>query len=222
MIIHTCVNMKNTCIGQHIWSIQLTVKCTEGANIMAVFTNLRRNCIVILVLVGILFIFIIKKQALISITIQFDKPISYGLDFQSNYKAGNAVRRRLSISEQDPEYSECKYHDVPLQNIAELSSLNYGIIMMETSGELYLFIYLIMMQEIFEELQLLGRGKLNSRQACAVESAALRSGLPVHMIIFSPVLHLRDNTTCQLYQSKYPIKFYTIDVEKFTQNTPLG
>ena len=74
----------------------------------------------------------------------------------------------------------------------------------------------------FPSLQLLGRGKLNSRQACAVESAALRSGLPVHMIIFSPVLHLRDNTTCQLYQSKYPIKFYTIDVEKFAQNTPLG
>ena len=135
--------MKNTCNGQHIWSIQLTVKCTEGTNIMAVFTNLRRNCIVILVLVGILFIFIIKKQPLISITIQFDKPISYGLDFQSNYKVGNAVRRRLSVSEQDPEYSECKYHDVPLQNIAELSSLNYGIIMMETSGIsfIYLFIY---------------------------------------------------------------------------------
>ena len=55
-----------------------------------------------------------------------------------------------------------------------------------------------------------------------MESAAKRSGLPVHVIIFSSSLHLRDNTTCELYKSKYPIKFYTIDVETFTINTPLG
>ena len=55
-----------------------------------------------------------------------------------------------------------------------------------------------------------------------MESAAKRSGLPVHVIIFSPILHLRDNTTCELYKSKYPIKFYTIDMASFTRNTKLG
>ena len=66
-----------------------------------------------------------------------------------------------------------------------------------------------------------GRGKLLSRQACAVESAAMRSGLSVNVIIFSQVLDLRDNTTCKLYKSNYSIKFYSIDLETFTQDTPL-
>ena len=68
----------------------------------------------------------------------------------------------------------------------------------------------------------LGRGRLLSRQSCAVESAARRSGLPVHVIIFSTVLELDDVITCNLYNSNLPINFYTIDVDSFTKNTPLG
>ena len=60
-----------------------------------------------------------------------------------------------------------------------------------------------------------------SRQACAVESAAKMSGLHVSVIMFSKVLHLNDNTTCQLYKSDYPIAFYHIDLDTFSQDTPL-
>ena len=67
-----------------------------------------------------------------------------------------------------------------------------------------------------------GRGTLDSRQACAVESAAMRSGLTVHLVMFSTQLDLMDNTTCQLYMSNNNIKFYTIDVEAFSADTPLG
>ena len=82
----------------------------------------------------------------------------------------------------------------------EVSSIENGLFMMETSG----------------------RGTLNSRQACAVESAAMRSGLTVHMVMFSSLLDLRDNTTCQIYMSNNNIRFYTIDVESFSADTPLG
>ena len=70
-----------------------------------------------------------------------------------------------------------------------------------------------------------GRGTLNSRQACAVESAAMRSGLTVHMVMFSSLLDLDldlDNTTCQLFMSNNNIRLYTIDVESFSADTPLG
>ena len=40
--------------------------------------------------------------------------------------------------------------------------------------------------------------------------------------MFSSQLDLMDNTTCQLYMSNNNIKFYTIDVEAFSANTPLG
>ena len=68
----------------------------------------------------------------------------------------------------------------------------------------------------------LGKSRLKSRQACAVESAARRSGLPVYIIMTSPVLTLKDNTTCQLYRSNLSIHFYTVDLETFTIGTPLG
>ena len=84
--------------------------------------------------------------------------------------------------------------------IDQVSSIENGLFMMETSG----------------------RGTLNSRQACAVESAAMRSGLVVHMVMFSSQLDLRDNTTCQLYMSNNNIKFYTINVKAFAAGSPLG
>merc|ERR1719483_1823065 len=49
----------------------------------------------------------------------------------------------------------------------------------------------------------------------------MRSGLVVHLVMFSSSLDLRDNTTCQLYMSNNNIKFYTIDVDKFSANSPL-
>ena len=82
----------------------------------------------------------------------------------------------------------------------QVSHIENGLFMMETSG----------------------RGTLDSRQACAVESAAMRSGLTVHMVMFSSLLDLRDNTTCQLYMSNNNIRFYTIDVESFSADSPLG
>ena len=82
----------------------------------------------------------------------------------------------------------------------QVSSIENGLFMMETSG----------------------RGTLNTRQACGVESAAMRSGLSVHLLMFSSQLDLRDNTTCQLYMSNNNIKFYTVDVVALSENTPLG
>ena len=40
--------------------------------------------------------------------------------------------------------------------------------------------------------------------------------------MFSSQLDLMDNTTCQLYKSNNNIKFYKIDVEAFSADTPLG
>ena len=82
----------------------------------------------------------------------------------------------------------------------KVTSLQSALFMMETSG----------------------RRTVNTRQACSVESAARRSGLTVYLIMFSSFLDLRDNTTCQLYMFNNNIKFYTIDVEIFSANTPLG
>ena len=56
-----------------------------------------------------------------------------------------------------------------------MPSLPYGIFLVESSG----------------------RAGLSARQACAVESAARRAGLPVHLVLTTPVLALADNTTCR-------------------------
>ena len=84
--------------------------------------------------------------------------------------------------------------------IDKVASVEYGLFMMETSG----------------------RRRLTTRQACSVESAAKRSGLTVNLIMFSSFLDLKDNTTCQLYMHSNNINFYTIDVEEFSKDTPLG
>ena len=67
-----------------------------------------------------------------------------------------------------------------------------------------------------------GRSTLRSRQSCAIESAAGKSGMVVYVIMFSPELDLTDNTTCYLYMSKMNIKFFTIDTENFAKDSPLG
>ena len=59
------------------------------------------------------------------------------------------------------------------------------------------------------------------RQACAAESAALRSGLGVTVVMLAQRLTLDDNTTCQL-QSYTNIHFYSVDIEKLAVDSPLG
>ena len=175
---------------------------------------IKKNIAAFSILFLIFLMYSLEREDLQELIVQ---NMNYGLDFQLTYKTGKTTIKRSSLTKIEKESSNC---DIPvkLQNIADLSSIEYGVFMMETSG----FHPLILMIKISIHCIDKGRGKLGSRQACAVESAAKRSGLPVHVIIFSPVLHLRDNTTCELYKSKYPIKFYTIDVETFTINTPLG
>ena len=95
----------------------------------------------------------------------------------------------------------CVYFHATLQYITDqISSIENGLFMLETSG----------------------RGTLNTRQACAVESAAMRSGLVVHLVMISTHLDLRENTTCQLYMSNNNIRFFTIDLSAFTIDSPLG
>ena len=51
----------------------------------------------------------------------------------------------------------------------------------------------------------------------------MRSGMDVIVVMTFPRLHLDDNTTCQLYMSKYNnIHFYTVDVERLAKESPLG
>ena len=95
----------------------------------------------------------------------------------------------------------CVYFHATLQYITDqISSIENGLFMLETSG----------------------RGTLNTRQACAVESAAMRSGLVVHLVMLSTHLDLRENTTCQLYMSNNNIRFFTIDLPAFAIDSPLG
>ena len=60
------------------------------------------------------------------------------------------------------------------------------------------------------------------RQACAIESAALRSGLEVMVVLTASKLELDDNTTCQLYMSGHTnLHFYTVNISSLALNTPL-
>ena len=82
-----------------------------------------------------------------------------------------------------------------------LSSIPYSVIMVETSG----------------------RPRLSPRQACAVESAARRSGLQVTLVMVSSQLDLADNTTCHLVNSdiSHKIKIFTVDMENISRETPM-
>ena len=46
--------------------------------------------------------------------------------------------------------------------------------------------------------------------------------MAVNVVLLSPQLNLRDNTTCQLINSGLKINFFTIDIESITEDTPLG
>lgn len=84
---------------------------------------------------------------------------------------------RTNPGETEDSSSDCD-QPVSLPSLSSLTSLPRGLFMMETSG----------------------RDRLTGRQACAVESAASRSGLSVYLVMSSQTLSLRDNTTCQLYR----------------------
>ena len=61
------------------------------------------------------------------------------------------------------------------------------------------------------------------RQSCAIESAALRSGLAVTVVMTAWRLDLEDNTTCELYRANYHnVRFYTVDIARLARDTPLG
>jgi len=60
-----------------------------------------------------------------------------------------------------------------------------------------------------------GRPTLDARQACAVESAVLKSGFNVVLILTSPFLDLRDNTTCQIYMRISNLQIFTVHIPTF-------
>ena len=68
-----------------------------------------------------------------------------------------------------------------------------------------------------------GRAVISPRQACSVESAARRSGLPVNLILLSSELDLTDNTTCQLVRSdiRDKINVFTVNLDNISKHTPL-
>ena len=59
--------------------------------------------------------------------------INYGLDFKLTYNTGKKLKSRSSLTKEEKEYSSCD-KAVKLQNIADLSSIEFGVFMMETSG----------------------------------------------------------------------------------------
>ena len=118
---------------------------------------------------------------------------SYGIDF---------------IDEEPPDvdgdaidYQEHCIGTHKLQSLDGVDSLAHGILMVETSG----------------------RKTLYPRQACALESAVRRSGLPVTLVMMTSELDLSDNTTCQLIMSSVTsnISIFTVNPDTLALNTPL-
>ena len=67
-----------------------------------------------------------------------------------------------------------------------------------------------------------GSKTLTARQACAVESAVQQSGMQVILVVMATYLDLRDNTTCYLYMKSDKLKIFSLDIEKFAENSPIG
>ena len=140
-----------------------------------------------------------------------DNQPAYGLDFHLSYsvrKLSSLLSPMASSVNTQSGWIDLVIINIlspyitsnPLKTQDKVSSIENALFMMETSG----------------------RGTLDSRQACAVESAAMRSGLTVHLVMFSSQLDLMDNTTCQLYMSNNNIQFFYVDVAALAKNTPLG
>ena len=67
-----------------------------------------------------------------------------------------------------------------------------------------------------------GSARLDPRQACSVEAAALRSGLGVVVVMTGGRLDLTDNTTCCLTKSHLNIQFFTVNLASLGRQTALG
>ena len=98
---------------------------------MISFTKVKRNF-------NITFMFLIAITILLLHNIfnqQQDKE-KYGLDFKLTYKTGKSIRKRLTRSDSESaiEGSDCNF-PVKLANISKFSAIDFGIIMMETSGQ---------------------------------------------------------------------------------------
>merc|ERR1719282_386565 len=108
----------------------------------------------------------------------------------------------LPVSEQDSvDFDTSCQGLLKLKTLESVDELAYGVIMVETSGRRTLF----------------------PRQACAIESAVRRSGLPVHLFMLASELDLGDNTTCQLVRARVTsqVNIFTLDPDTFSQHTPL-
>ena len=63
----------------------------------------------------------------------------------------------------------------------------------------------------------------SGRQACAVESAARRARLPVHVVLTSPSLQLADNTTCRLYTAALPsLAWFSVTLDTIAAESPIA
>ena len=98
---------------------------------MSILQNIRRNCICIFCLFFIIIILLQKQVSKELFTIR-----KYGLDFELNYKIVNSYRKRSILKARNiEEGSDCNT-SITLENVGNISSLDYGIFMMETSGKI--------------------------------------------------------------------------------------
>ena len=96
---------------------------------MSILQNIRRNCVCIFGLFLIIVILLQKQVSKEIFTIR-----KYGLDFELNYKVVKSYRKRsLLKASQNDVGSDCNT-SITLENVGNISSLDYGIFMMETSG----------------------------------------------------------------------------------------
>ena len=97
------------------------------------FTGIiKKNFLVFTILFLIFLMYSLEKDDLEELIV---KEINYGLDFKMTYNTGKTLKRRLTKNEKESSTFESNCASpVQLQNIADLSSIEYGVFMMETSG----------------------------------------------------------------------------------------
>jgi len=126
----------------------------------------------------------------------------YGLDFILEYNISTenkARQKRVSSTPPNQTLGHDCDRTVILDRIETYSSHQAGLFMIESSG----------------------RNTLTARQACAVESAVLQSGMQVILVVMASNLDLRDNTTCYLYMKSNKVKIFSLDIQTFVENSPL-
>ena len=100
------------------------------------FTGIiKKNFLVFTILFLIFLIYSLERDDLEEVIV---KKINHGLDFKMTYNTGKAIKRRSSLTKYGKEESlifesNCA-SPIKLQNIADFSSIEYGVFMMETSG----------------------------------------------------------------------------------------